>query len=179
MGRTARFEQIYVANLDAEPVEEETLTGIKSILTSEIEAEQIVTTFFGISNTAPTKDFSLGDKLFMDKDDAIVFDLRDRGRASRFFVDEQLAVGTTNPTKVFQVNSGDTVKVDIDLTGRDLMTVSGNLVATNVIIENNLVTPGSNLIISAVSSNVLSINGGTKTSNLFVEIGRASCRERV
>jgi hypothetical protein len=168
MGRTARFEQIYVANLDAEPVEEETLTGVKSILTSEIAADEIVTTVLGIANTAPTKDFSLGSKLFMDKDDIIVFDLKERGRASRFFVDNQLGIGTTNPTKAFQVNSGDTRKVDIDITGRDLMTVSGNLVASNLIIQNNLVTPGSNLIVNDKSSNVLSIVGGIKTSNLYV-----------
>ena len=168
MGRTARFEQIYVANLDAEPVEEETLTGIKSILTSEIEADEIITTRLGVANTAPVKDISIGSKLFIDKDDLIVFDLRERGRASRFFVDNQLAVGTTNPTKAFQVNDGETRKVDIDLTGRDLMTVSGNLVATNVIVQDNLVTPGSNLIVNDKNSNVIIVTGGTKTSNLFV-----------
>ena len=48
MGRTARFEQIYVSNLDADPVEQETLTGIKSILTSEIEADEVVVSRLGI-----------------------------------------------------------------------------------------------------------------------------------
>ena len=168
MGRTARFEQIYVANLDAEPVEEETLTGVKSILTSEIAADEITTTVLGVANTAPTKDFSLGSKLFMDKDDTIVFDLKERGRASRFFVDNQLGIGTTNPTRIFQVNDGATRKVDIDITGRDLMTVSGNLVASNLIIQNNLVTPGSNLVVNDKSTNVLTVVGGTKTSNLYI-----------
>jgi hypothetical protein len=135
MGRTARFDQIYVANLDAEPVEEETLTGVKSILTREIEADEVVVDRLGIANTAPTKEFSVGSALFIDKDDTIVFDLKERGRASRFFIENQLAVGTTNPTKAFQVNSGDTTKVSIDLTGKDLMTVSGNTVSTNVIVE--------------------------------------------
>ena len=41
MGRTARFEQIYVASLEAEPVEAETLTGVNSILTREIEANEV------------------------------------------------------------------------------------------------------------------------------------------
>src|SRR6056300_1932577 len=143
MGRTARFEQIYVANLDSEPIEQETLTGVKSILTKEIEANEVLLKSsdgirgrLGIANTVPTKNFSLGTKLFMDVNDTIVFDLKDRGRASRFYVDNQLAVGTTNPTKAFQVNDGATRKVDIDSVGRDLMTVSGNLVATNVIVEN-------------------------------------------
>lgn len=174
MGRTARFEQIYVASLEAEPVENETLTGVNSILTREIEANEIklveengIKGRLALANTTPTKQFSVGEKLFIDKDDTIVFDLQARGKASRFFVDNQLAVGTTNPTKAFQVNDGATRKVDIDLTGRDLMTVSGNLVATNVIVNDKL-TFGSNLIVDGLSSNIITVNGGMKTSNLSV-----------
>jgi len=64
MGRTARFDQIYVANLDAEPVEEETLTGVKSILTREVEANELLLVVdpesgakgrLGVSNSAPSK----------------------------------------------------------------------------------------------------------------------------
>jgi hypothetical protein len=174
MGRTARFEQIYVASLEAEPVENETLTGVNSILTREIEANEIkldtinnVKGRLALSNAVPTKQFSLGNKLFMDKDDTIVFDLKERGRASRFFVTNQLAVGTTNPTKAFQVNSGATRKVDIDLTGRNLMTVSGNLVSTNVIVNDKLIL-GSNIIVDSLASNVVVVNGAMKTSNINV-----------
>ena len=174
MGRTARFDQIYVASLEAEPVESETLTGVNSILTREIEVNEIkmveesgIKGRLALANNIPTKQFSVGEKLFIDKDDTIVFDLQARGKASRFFVDDQLAVGTTNPTKAFQVNDGVTRKVDIDIVGRDLMTVSGNLVATNVIVEDQL-TFGSNLIIDGTSSNIITVNGGMKTSNLSV-----------
>jgi hypothetical protein len=123
-----------------------------------------------ISNTSPTKSFSVGDKLFIDETNTIVFDLKDRGRASRFFVDDQLAIGTTNPTKTFQVvhpTTGNTI-VNIDATGRDLMTVAGNLVATNVILQHNLSTPGANLVMRGTASNVISVVGGTKTTNLYV-----------
>lgn len=175
MGRTARFEQIYVASLEAEPVEQETLTGIKSILTTEIEANELLLTptvdvkgRLGIANTAPTKSISVGSALFIDETDAIVFDLKERGRASRFFIDDQFAIGTTNPINAFQVNSGDITKVAIDLTGRDLMTVSGNLVASNIIIRNQLITPGANLTIDGILSNVLVVDGGIKCSNLSV-----------
>jgi hypothetical protein len=175
MGRTARFEQIYVANLDSEPIEQETLTGVKSILTKEIEANEVLLKSsdgirgrLGIANTVPTKNFSLGTKLFMDVNDTIVFDLKDRGRASRFYVENQLAVGTTNPTKAFQVNDGATRKVDIDLTGRDLMTVSGNLAATNVIITNNLIGPGSNIIINDSAANVVTVVGNLVSTNILV-----------
>ena len=167
MGRTARFDQIYVANLDAEPVEQETLTGIKSILTSEIDVDEVVVNRIGLANTTPTKEFSLGNALFMDKDDTIVFDLKERGRASRFFIEDQFAIGTTNPTKAFQVNSGETTKVSIDLTGKDLMTVSGNTVSTNVIVNDKLMVPGSNIVIDRLGSNVISVVGTTKTTNLI------------
>lgn len=173
MGRTARFEQIYVASLEAEPVEQETLTDVKSILTREVEANELLLVIdpetgvkgrLGIANTAPTKSISVSDKLYIDENDTIVFDLKSRGRASRFFVDNQLGIGTTNPTKAFQV----TDKVNIDLTGRDLMTVNGNLVATNVIVSNRLLTSGSNLSIQGNASNVITVVGGIKTSNLSV-----------
>jgi hypothetical protein len=175
MGRTARFEQIYVASLEAEPVESETLTGVNSILTREIEANEIkldtinnVKGRLALSNAVPTKQFSLGNKLFMDKDDAIVFDLKERGRASRFFVTNQLAVGTTNPTKAFQVNSGATRKVDIDITGRNLMTVSGNLVSTNVIVQDKLTLGSSNIVMDGFASNVVTVTGSIKSSNINV-----------
>src|SRR6056300_1221816 len=175
MGRTARFEQIYVASLDAEPVEQETLTGVKSILTREVEANELLLLEelgtkgrLGIANTAPTKSISVGDKFFVDETDTIILDLKGRGKAERLFIENQLAIGTTNPTKAFQVDSGGLTKVNIDLTGRDLMTVSGNLVATNVIVSDRLITSGSNLSIKETNSNVITVVGGIKASNISV-----------
>lgn len=174
MGRTARFEQIYVASLEAEPVETETLTGVNSILTREIEVNEIkfvedsgLKGRLALANNVPTKQFSLGNKLFMDKDDTLVFDLKARGRASRFFVTNQFAIGTTNPTNAFQINSGATPKVAVDLSGRDLMTVSGNLVATNVVVNDKLLM-GSNIAIDSLASNVVVVNGAMKSSNVNV-----------
>src|SRR6056300_1588979 len=173
MDRTARFEQIYVASLDAEPVEQETLTGVKTILTSEIEANEIILVEefgtkgrIGIANTVPTKSLSVGDRFFVDETDEIVLDIKGRGKADYFFVENQLAIGTTNPTKAFQVDSGETTKVAIDLEGRDLMTVDGNLVATNVIVSDTLTTSGSKLSINETNSNVITVVGGMKTTNL-------------
>jgi hypothetical protein len=174
MGRTARFEQIYVASLDAEPVESETLTGVNSILTREIEANEIklivsdgIKGRLALANNTPVKQFSVGNKLFIDKDDSIVFNLQAQGNAQRFYAENQLAVGTKNPTNAFQINDGESKKVIVDLTGRDLMTVNGNLVATNVIIDDKL-TFGSNLVIDGLASNIITVNGGMKTSNLSV-----------
>ena len=114
MGRTARFEQIYVASLEAEPVETETLTGVNSILTREIEANEIklieiegIKGRIALGNNIPTKQFSIGNKLYIDKDATHVFDLKASGKADRIFINNQLSIGTTNPTKAFQVNDGD------------------------------------------------------------------------
>jgi len=174
MGRTARFDQIYVASLEAEPVESETLTGVNSILTREIEANEIklvvndgIKGRLALANNIPTKQFSVGEKLFIDKDDDIVWNLKASGAADRIFINNQLAVGTTNPTNAFQVNDGAGVKVSIDLTGKDLLTVNGNIVATNIIIEDQL-TFGSNLVINGTASNIITINGGMKTEKLSV-----------
>jgi hypothetical protein len=174
MGRTARFEQIYVASLEAEPVESETLTGVNSILTREIEANEIklvasdgIKGRLALANNTPVKQFSVGNKLFIDKDDSIVFNLQGQGNAQRFYAENQLAVGTKTPTNAFQINDGASQKVIVDLTGRDLMTVNGNLVATNVIIDDKL-TFGSNLVIDGLASNIITVNGGMKTSNLSV-----------
>ena len=172
MGRTARFEQIYVASLEAEPVETETLTGVNSILTREIEANEIklieiegIKGRIALGNNIPTKQFSIGNKLYIDKDATHVFDLQASGKADRIFINNQLSIGTTNPTKAFQVNDGDINKVSIDLTGRYLMTVNGNLVATNVIVDNRM-NFGSNLIIDGKQSNVIIVTGGIKASNI-------------
>jgi len=185
MGRTARFEQIYVASLEAEPVESETLTGVNSILTREIEANEIklidlegIKGRIAFSNNLPTKQVSVGNKLYIDKNDEIVFDLKAAGSADRMFINNQLSIGTTNPISAFQVDSGGQTKVNIDISGKDLMTINGNLVATNVIVTDQL-SFASNLVIDGVASNIVTINGSMKTSNLSVgsnviitEIGR-------
>ena len=101
----------------------------------------------------------------IDKDDAIVWNLKASGAADRIFVNNQLAVGTTNPTNAFQVNENANVKVSVDLTGSDLMTVNGNLVATNVIVTDQM-SFGSNLVIDGIASNVIVVEGGIKASNI-------------
>jgi len=164
MGRTVRFDQVYVANLDAQPVEEETLTTVRSIITGEIEADEIAVTRFGIANTNPTKNFTVGEKVFMDENDSIVVDILARARAQRMFVTDQLAVGTTNPTKAFQI----TDKVLVDIVGKDLLTVNGNTVTSNISV-NDKFSMGSNVLLRNVGSNLITVYGNTYTNNLQVK----------
>ena len=60
MGRTARFDQVFVTSLDADPVEQDVLTGVKSISTKEIDVEVLTAVQIAISNTNPTKNISPG-----------------------------------------------------------------------------------------------------------------------
>ena len=65
MGRTVRFDQIYVSSLDADPLEQDVLTSVRSIITSEIEADELVVQRLGIANTNPTTNVSVGTDLFI------------------------------------------------------------------------------------------------------------------
>jgi len=60
MGRTARFDQVFVTSLDADPVEQDVLTTVKSIITSEIDVDTLTADKIAISNTNPTKQISIG-----------------------------------------------------------------------------------------------------------------------
>ena len=76
MGRTVRFDQVYVASLDADPIEQEVLTTASAIITGEIEADEVVVSRIGISNSNPTKSFSVGADLFMNAGQEIVLDVK-------------------------------------------------------------------------------------------------------
>jgi len=58
MGRTVRFDQIFVASLDADPVEQDVLTSVKSIITSEIDVDDLTA-----SNSVETKILTVTGKL--------------------------------------------------------------------------------------------------------------------
>jgi hypothetical protein len=170
MGRTVRFDQVYVANLDSEPVEQEQLTGVKSILTNEIEAEEIIVSRFGISNAAPSKEFSLSNKLFMDSTGTYTVECDGFIKSTRFFADEQISIGTQNPEYAFQVNDiiSDTRVFSIDTEGKDVLYVEGNTVSTNIIVKNELLTSDGNVIINGKESNAITVFTNTYSTNVLV-----------
>jgi hypothetical protein len=93
MGRTARFDQVYVTSLDADPVEQDVLTTIRSIITSEIEADVVTADKFSIANTNPTKNFSMGTAIMMDNSAPnIVLDVTKGIRSERIFVNDKIAI---------------------------------------------------------------------------------------
>jgi len=149
MGRTVRFDQIYVASLDADPLEQEgVLTSVRSIITSEIEADVITTANLNISG-----------------DLASTGDLQLSGFTNVFrFTATQIGVDIANPTNDFQVSD----RFSINRTRQDLVIVDGNVASTNLIASNLIKTTNDKFYVDSVGSNVLKVSGNTYSSNLTV-----------
>jgi len=103
MGRTVRFDHIFVSNMDADPTEQDILTTVRSIITSEIEADEIVVDRIGIANTAPTKSFSIGADLFMQSGQEIILDVSKTIKTARMNVSDKIGVKTTTPYMIFKL----------------------------------------------------------------------------
>ena len=167
MGRTVRFDQIFVSNMDADPTEQDILTTVRSIITSEIEADEIVVDRIGIANTVPTKSFSIGADLFMQSGQEIILDVSKTIKTSRMNVTDKIGVKTENPVNDFQV--GDNQEFFIGLDNRDLVTVNGNIFTSNLSFANELELINK-FKVSNSDSNVLEVTGNTFTTN--VDVGK-------
>jgi hypothetical protein len=165
MGRTVRFDHIFVSNMDADPTEQDILTTVRSIITSEIEADEIVVDRIGIANTAPTKSFSIGADLFMQSGQEVILDVSKTVKTARMNVTDKIGVKTTNPLHDFQV--GDNQEFFIGVGNRDLVTINGNVLASNLILTNQLEL-ADKVKINNSDSNVLEVTGNTFTTNATV-----------
>ncbi|AET43742.1 hypothetical protein MPWG_00258 [Micromonas pusilla virus PL1] len=169
MGRTVRFDQVYVASLDADPIEQEVLTSASAIITGEIEADEVVVSRIGISNSNPTKSFSVGADLFMNAGQEIVLDVNKSIRTERVVVNDKMGVGTLNPTRTFEIQKAGADKVVVDTNDgtENLFIVSGNTLSTNLKTSSTF-RVGENLVASSSDSNVLHIGGNTFSTNVTV-----------
>jgi len=167
MGRTVRFDQIFVSNMDADPTEQDILTTVRSIITSEIEADEIVVDRIGIANTVPTKSFSIGADLFMQSGQEVILDVSKTVKTARMTVTDKIGVKTENPVNDFQV--GDNQEFFIGLDNRDLVTVNGNIFTSNLSFANDLELVNK-FKVSNSDSNVLEVTGNTFTTN--VDVGK-------
>jgi hypothetical protein len=165
MGRTVRFDQIFVSNMDADPTEQDILTTVRSIITSEIEADEIVVDRIGIANTVPTKSFSIGADLFMESGQEVILDVSKTIKTARMTVTDKIGVKTENPVNDFQV--GDNQEFFISLDNRDLVTVNGNIFTSNLSFTNQLELVDK-FKVSNSDSNVLEVTGNTFTTNATV-----------
>ena len=166
MGRTARFDQVFVTSLDADPVEQDVLTDVKSIITKEIDVEVITAEKIAISNTNPTKNISIGSNIFVeDTATNIVLDVTKGIRTERLYVNDKLGIAAPSATNEFQI--GPNNEFVIDRGNEHLVTLQGNVSATNVLVS-NIINVDDTLIIDRMGSNVLKVVGNTHTTNISV-----------
>lgn len=166
MGRTVRFDQIYVSSLDADPIEQDVLTTVRSIITQEIEVELVTVDRIAISNTNATTSFSLGDSLFMDADaSSIVLDVNKKIRTTDILVNNHFALDAPNPTNEFQIGSN--ADFTIDRRNTHLAVAKGNIFSTNLF-ASTLIGVSNKFLVDNASSNVLKVSGNTYSTNLQV-----------
>ena len=155
MGRTVRFDQIFVASLDADPVEQDVLTSVKSIITSEIDVDDLTA-----SNSVEAKILTVTGKMNVDENNFKVTGLSNVVRMTT----SQIGIGVV-PLNDFQVGTSNVV---INRNAQNLMTVRGNLASTNVIVSNVLQTVNDTVKIDSIGSNVLTVNGDMVATNVNI-----------
>jgi len=156
MGRTVRFDQIFVSSLDADPVEQDVLTSVRSIITSEIEVDDLTA-----SNSIETKILTIPGKITANETDFKVTGLSNVVRMTS----TQIGVGAI-PVNDFQVGTSNVV---INRNATNLMTVRGNLATTNVIASNVLQTTNEKFKVDSIGSNVLSVTGDMVATNVNID----------
>jgi len=156
MGRTVRFDQIFVSSLDADPVEQDVLTSVRSIITSEIEVDDLTA-----SNSIETKILTIPGKITANETDFKVTGLSNVVRMTS----TQIGVGAI-PVNDFQVGASNVV---INRNATNLMTVRGNLATTNVIASNVLQTTNEKFKVDSIGSNVLSVTGDMVATNVNID----------
>ena len=166
MGRTARFDQVFVTSLDADPVEQDVLTDVKSIITKEIDVEVITAEKIAISNTNPTKNISIGSNIFVeDTATNIVLDVTKGVRTERLYVNDKIGISAPSATNEFQI--GPNNEFIIDRGNEHLVTLQGNVSATNVLVS-NIINVDDTLVIDRMGSNVLKVVGNTFSTNISI-----------
>ena len=150
MGRSVRFDQIFVTSLDAAPRETDVLSGLASIDAGEITADQIEVANLTITN----------------KVTASVESTEFTGLTNVFrFTATQIGIGTNNPVNPFQVGE-DRVIINDQL--ENLVAVQGNVISTNIFATNMFKTSNDKFLVEANASNVLKITGNTFSTNATI-----------
>ena len=150
MGRTVRFDQIFVTSLDAAPRETDVLSGLASIDAGEITADQIEVANLTITN-----------QVFAPVEKTEFTGLTNVYRLTA----TQIGVGTDNPTNEFQLGQ-DSVIMNRNL--QDIVTIQGNTVSTNLFATSTLKTTNDKFFVDANASNVLKITGNTFSTNAAI-----------
>jgi hypothetical protein len=150
MGRTVRFDQIFVSSLDAAPRESDVLSGLASIDAGEITADQIEVANLIITNTVT----------------ANVQRTEFTGLTNVFrLTATQVGIGTDNPVNEFQIGEDSFV---INRALDNLVTVQGNVQTTNLLATSTIKTTNDLFTVDANASNVVKVTGNTFSTNATV-----------
>ena len=150
MGRTVRFDQIFVTSLDAAPKETDVLSGLASIDAGEITVDEITASNLTITN-----------QVFADVENT---DFRGLTNVFRL-TGTQIGIGTNNPTNEFQIGESDFI---INRNLPDLVSVQGNVVSTNIFATNSFKTTNNKFDVNASGSNILTVVGNTFSTNVSI-----------
>jgi hypothetical protein len=141
--------QIFVRSLDAEPREQDIISGVASIDAGEITADKIT-----VSNLELTGSLSATGDM-----DLTAFTNVYRMSAT------QIGIGTTNPVNDFQVGTNRFV---INRQAPNLVTVAGNITSSNLISSTIIRTTNDKFVVNSDDSNVLKVTGNTFSTNVTV-----------
>ena len=132
--------QIYVGSLDAAPREEDVITGVASIDTGELTADEIAVANLVLSGQLT----STGNMLMTG--------LSNIARISS----SRVGIGTDNSVYEFMVGDN---KVIIDRNLQNIVTVDGNVASTSLIATDFIRTFNNKFIVDNDGSNVLQVVG--------------------
>src|SRR6056300_500527 len=150
MGRTVRFDQVFVTSLDAAPRESDVLSGLASIDAGEITADKIE-----VANLVITESVT-----------ASVQRTEFTGLTNVFrMTATQVGIGTDNPVNEFQVGENEFV---INRNLDNIVSVEGNVQTTNLLATSTIKTVGDAFIADANASNVIHVSGNTFSSNATI-----------
>jgi hypothetical protein len=150
MGRTVRFDQVFVTSLDAAPRETDVLSGLASIDAGEITADKIEVANLVITNTVT----------------ANVQRTEFAGLTNVFrMTATQVGIGTNNPVNEFQIGEDSFI---VNRALDNLVTVQGNVQTTNLLATSTIKTVGDAFFADANASNVVKVTGNTFSTNATV-----------
>ena len=154
IGNTGKIDQIYLARLDPQQVEDQQAANLDNIRTGDIEASNVLTSNIGINVLDPTHNFELGSNLFMDdtlSPDEFVLDVKKRSRAEKLFVTQQFGVANTNPTHAVDV--ADVFFIETTPGAVNQVQIDGNLRASNTLTMTRAVWGANETVVIDPSAN--------------------------
>ena len=174
IGNTGKFDQIYLARLDPQNVENEVRT-IENIFTGDLEASNVFTSNIGLAGALdPTHNFEMGSNLFMDdlRTDQIALEVKKRTKLHDVLFVPQIAINNDAPQyaiDVFNTTGSRVFFVDVNNPTSPVNVTGGvamsKLTATSATIgsglrtvvidptdNDNMMTVSGNLIASKVTA---------------------------